>query len=67
LPVFGAIAVSSDVLVKEMGVRNDPGILGDGKWVVGSHPLRILPDFDFILIKELRGITWPVVLSRSFP
>ncbi len=38
LPVFGAIAVSSDILVKEMRVGNNPGILGNGEGVVGSHP-----------------------------
>jgi len=45
LPVFGAIAVSSDVIVKEMGIGNDPGILGDIENVVGSHPLIIVPDY----------------------
>jgi len=36
LPVFGAIAVSSDVLVEEMRVGNDPGILSNDEHVVGS-------------------------------
>ena len=67
LPVFGAIAVSSDVLVEEMRVGNDPGIGVDVKCVVGSHPLIILPNFDFILIQELRGTTCQVVPLRSFP
>jgi len=54
LPVFGAIAVSSDILVKEMRVGNDPGILGNGECVVGSHPLIIVPDCQqFYLIQEL--------------
>lgn len=52
LPVFGTIAVSSDVLVKEMGIGNDPGIMGDGEWVVGRHSLRNIPDYDFFLIQE---------------
>jgi len=47
LPVFGAIAVSPDILVEEMRVGNDPGILGDGECVVDNHPFRNLPDFDF--------------------
>ena len=52
LPVFGSIAVSSDVLVEEMRVGYNPGILGNGECVVGSHPLRNLSYFDFILIQK---------------
>ena len=53
LPVFGAVAVFSDVLMKEMGVGNDPGILGDGECVVGNQSLIIVPDHNLILIREL--------------
>ena len=49
LPVVGAVAVFSDVLMEEMRVGNDPGILGDGKCVVGSHPLIIFGDLHFSL------------------
>ena len=52
LPVFGTIAVSSDVLVKEMGVGNDPSILGYGEYVVGSYPIITTLDIDFILIQK---------------
>ena len=54
LPVDGAVAIFSDVLVKEMGVGNDPSILGDVENVVGIHPLIIVPDCQqFYLIQEL--------------
>lgn len=49
LPVFGAIAVSSDVLVEEMRVGNNPGILGNGECVIESHPLIIFGDLHFSL------------------
>lgn len=59
LPVFGTIAVSPDVLapqahirVKEVGVGNDPSILGYGECVVGSHPTITTLDIDFILIQK---------------
>ena len=67
LPVLGAIAVSSDIIMKKMRLGNNPGIGVDVKCVVGSHPLIILPNFDFILIQELRGTTCQVVPLRSFP
>jgi len=38
LPVFGAIAVSSDVLVEEMRVGYNPDIGGNDERVVGIHP-----------------------------
>jgi len=38
LPVFGAVAVSSDVFMEEMGVGDDPGIGGNDERVVGEHP-----------------------------
>jgi len=47
LPVFGAIAVSSDVIVKKMGVGNNPCIEIDFERVVGDHPLIIFGDFFF--------------------
>ena len=63
LPVFGAIAVSSDVLVKEMGVGNDPGVEGDGKCVVGNLPLnKKLSNDYFNLMRAVRGTTWLAVL-----
>ena len=55
LPVFGAIAVSSDVLMEEMRVRNDPGILGDGECAVGGHSLITVPDIDFYLDPRING------------
>jgi len=47
LPVLGTIAVSSDVLVEEMRVGNDPCILGYSECVIDRQPFRNLPDFDF--------------------
>ena len=55
LPVFGSIAVSSNVLVKEMRVGNDPGILGDGECVVGRHPLITVSDIDFNFDSTIKG------------
>ena len=67
LPVFGAIAVSSDILMKKMRIGNNPGIGGNDERVVGIHPLIIISNFDFILFQGILGTTWPVVPSRSFP
>lgn len=50
MPVFGSIAVSSDVLMEEMRVGYNPGIGGNDERVVGIHPLRNISDLDFILI-----------------
>ena len=56
LPVFGAIAVSSDIFMEEMRIGYDPGILGaDGECVVGNHPLITVLDIDFFLIQGLMG------------
>lgn len=55
LPVFGTIAVSSDVLVEEMGVGNNPGILGNGECVVGSHPYITVSDIDFNFDSTIKG------------
>jgi hypothetical protein len=52
LPVFRTVAVSSYVLVEEMGVGDNPGILGNGECVV-SHVLITAPVIDFTLIQEL--------------
>jgi hypothetical protein len=68
LPVFRAVAVSSDVLMEEMRVGNNPGVEGDGKCVVGNLPLnKNLSNDYFSLIRVIRGTTWPAVLSRLFP
>ena len=52
LPVFGAIAVSSDVLVEEMGIGNNPGILVMVSVLSGVILLEIYLILVF-LIKEL--------------
>lgn len=49
LPVFGAIAVSSDILMKKMRIGNNPGIGGNDERVAGIQPLIIISNFDFIL------------------
>ena len=68
MPVFRAVAVSSDVLMEEMRVGNNPSVRGDGKCVVGNLPLNTnLSNDYFSLIRVIRGTTWSVVLSRSFP
>jgi len=46
LAVFGAIAVSSDVFMEEMGVGNDPGILGNGECVIENHLVVSQHDYD---------------------
>jgi hypothetical protein len=48
LPVFGAIALSSDVLVEEMRVGYNPGIGIDVKCVVRSHPFMTISDTDLV-------------------
>ena len=66
LPVLGAIAVSSDVLMKEMGVGNNPGIESDFECVVGNHPILYLEIFIFlywILTGERPG--WVFLAGRS--
>jgi hypothetical protein len=58
LPVFGAVAVSSDVLMEEMCVGNNPGVGGDGKCVVGNLPLnKNLSNDYFNLMRAVRGTT----------
>jgi len=55
LPVFGAVVVFSDVLMKERGVGNDPGILADGECVVGNHPSIAVSDTDFGFDLRING------------
>lgn len=67
LPVLGAIAVYSDILMKKMRIGNNPGIEIDFERVVGDHPLIIFGDLRFSLPSNSTGTTWQVVLARSFP
>jgi hypothetical protein len=62
MPDFRTIAGFTGVLapqphrrVKEMCIRNDPGILGDGECVVESHPLITVPDIDFDFDSTIKG------------
>jgi hypothetical protein len=58
LPVFRAVAVSSDVLMEEMRVGNNPGVEGDGKCVIGNLPLnKYLSNDYFNLMRAVRGTT----------
>ena len=42
LPVLGAVTVSSDIFVEEMGIWNDPDIRGNYQFVVcDKRPLQI--------------------------
>ena len=65
LPVFGPVAIPSDILtpkahirVEKMRVGNNPGIETDFKRVAGDHPLIIFGDFRFLyqeLVREQPG------------
>ena len=53
LPVFGAIAVPSDILMKKMRIGNYPGVESDFELVVCNHPLIIFLYLE--LVRERPG------------
>ena len=63
LPVFGAIAVPSDILMEEMGVGNNPGIESDFEFVVGKHPLILFGDIRF----PYRELVWERPGKNTLP